>query len=194
MAWLRLFSTLALLSATTAACSSTVEEQDGSGASGSGASGGTGAAGAAGGSTSTGGDAAGGAGAEGGAATGGGGGAGASGGAAGGGGAGGQPGCSGEIDSNACHACCVLEHPTGFATFNAAFNDCGCFGPEFCYQTCSVINSLCGPDQAPIDACTTCAQSALDVGGGCDGDATFTTTCLQDAACADYVACFDSCP
>jgi hypothetical protein len=111
----------------------------------------------------------------------------------GGGGAGGDLGCAGALDSNACHACCVQDHSAGFATFNGAFNACGCFGAQACYGTCSAINSLCGPDGPPIDDCATCAVSALTGNGDCTSDATFIADCNQDPDCAAYLACFHSC-
>ena len=110
------------------------------------------------------------------------------------GGAGGAGGCAASVDSNACHSCCVQENEAGFTTFNGAFSQCGCFGTQMCYGECALVSSLCGPDSAPKDACTTCAVSALTNGGDCENDATFMSTCEQDVACAAYLACFFTCP
>jgi hypothetical protein len=95
-----------------------------------------------------------------------------------------------------CIACCVSDHPTGYATFQAALTSCACGATGACQSACA--SEYCaGKNPTPGDACDSCLSGVLENEAGPSCVAQVVAACENDLTCLALYGpggCTDGCP
>jgi hypothetical protein len=91
-----------------------------------------------------------------------------------------------------CIDCCQTNHMTGIQNLVSYVQGCDCGNGAPCDQQCASEYCLNGGFQMQGDACSTCIDNSMGMGGQCLTPV--SSQCQADQDCNAYLTCANACP
>jgi hypothetical protein len=107
----------------------------------------------------------------------------------------GDKACGAETTLQACGTCCIGNHKSGYTVFQNSLLGCACKGTGAdggapCAADCA--STICATTPANPDAtCSTCLQTSIGSGGGCQEQV--SADCTADKDCLAQQTCVAQC-